>query len=329
MDSDGTVIDLSRASFRWDTTDFDAFRREWEARFGQGFPLTAFSQVTTDAFRTKGRAVTVRDVALTDFRTALPLCTAPAQDTDEGWVQMFVVRRGTWTIGGSSGRGVHTVSGGQFLLRYSGQQTNYETSSHISARNFVLPSGELKPLLGVRTSMGSADTAEMRLLSAHANMVHSTFADLSPASAQVACSTLIELAKAVVMRGLDDVEPLLAPALAQAAKDLADSHLADPELSPAMLARELSVSVRTLQRAFAGAGESVTAYIRHRRLEEARTALIAPVGRRLSVSELAAHWQFADSSHFIRAFKKRYDQTPTEYARSTAVHEAGEPRCGT
>jgi hypothetical protein len=53
-----------------------------------------------------------------------------------------------------------------------------------------------------------------------------------------------ELAKAVARSSFDDVEPLLAPALAQAAKDLADSRLADPELSTAMLARELNVSVR-------------------------------------------------------------------------------------
>ena len=82
-----------------------------------------------------------------------------------------------------------------------------------------------------------------------------------------------------------------------------------------MLARELNVSVRSLQRAFAAAGESVTAYIRQRRLEEARLALATPSGR-LSVAELAAHWQFADSSHFIRAFKKHYGRTPTDYARS-------------
>jgi AraC-like DNA-binding protein len=113
----------------------------------------------------------------------------------------------------------------------------------------------------------------------------------------------------------DDGEPRLAPALAQTAKGLAERRLADPELSSTTLARELNVSVRTPQRAFAAAGESVTAYIRHRRLEEARLALTAPSGR-LSVSELAAHWQFADSSHFIRAFKKRYGWTPTEYARS-------------
>ena len=74
----------------------------------------------------------------------------------------------------------------------------------------------------------------------------------------------------------------------------------------------LHVSVRTLQRAFASAGEPAAAYIRHRRLEEARLALTAP-SNRLSVTELAAYWQFADSSHFIRAFKKHYGRTPTEY----------------
>ncbi|WP_280724217.1 helix-turn-helix domain-containing protein [Kitasatospora sp. MAA4] len=147
-------------------------------------------------------------------------------------------------------------------------------------------------------------------------MIYETVADLGPAGVQAAHSTLIELAKAVARSRVDDAEPQLAPALTQAAKDLADTHLADPELSGTMLARELNVSVRNLQRAFAAVGESVTGYIRQRRLEEARLALTAPVGR-LSVSELEAHWQFADSSHFTRAFKKHYGRAPTEYARST------------
>jgi AraC-like DNA-binding protein len=93
---------------------------------------------------------------------------------------------------------------------------------------------------------------------------------------------------------------------------------ADSDLSPAMLAGALHVSVRTLERAFAslGEGEPAAAYIRRRRLEEARLALTAP-SNRLTISELAAYWQFADSSHLARAFNKRYGLTPSEYARST------------
>jgi AraC family transcriptional regulator, positive regulator of tynA and feaB len=81
-----------------------------------------------------------------------------------------------------------------------------------------------------------------------------------------------------------------------------------------MLARELNVSVRTLHRAFAASGESVAGYIRHSRLEQARRELSKPRGG-LSVSELAACYQFADSGHFIRAFRKRNGQTPGEFAR--------------
>ena len=107
----------------------------------------------------------------------------------------------------------------------------------------------------------------------------------------------------------------MAPPLARAAMKIADSHLTDPDLAPSSLARELNVSVRTLHRAFAAAGEPVAAYIRRRRLEEARLALAAPL-RRLTVSDVAARWQFADRSHFIRAFTKQYGETPTQFTRS-------------
>ncbi|MFF0217574.1 helix-turn-helix domain-containing protein [Streptomyces vinaceus] len=207
---------------------------------------------------------------------------------------------------------------GQFLVRHLGRLTAFDTTAHLTAKFLVLPPDELKPLLGNRAITGPSDSAEMRLLTAFTDMIHATVADLGPAGVTAAQNALVELAKAVAKGRFDDVEPRLAPALTQAAKGLADRRLADPELSPAMLARELNVSVRTLHRAFAAVGEQVSTYIRHRRLHEARLALAAPAGG-LSISELAAHWQFADGSHFTRAFKKHYGQTPTEYARSTGA----------
>ncbi|MFF3672703.1 helix-turn-helix domain-containing protein [Streptomyces sp. NPDC002120] len=258
----------------------------------------------------------VHGAAIADLHAASATRTADVPGGDQDLIAMYVVRRGSWTLGGPPGHGDQTVSAGQFLVRHLGRLTAFETSAHLTAKFLVLPPGELKPLLGNRVITGPADSAEMRLLTALTDMIHTTVADLGPAGVAAAQGTLIELTKAVAKGRFDDVEPRLAPALAQAAKDLADRRLADPELSPAMLARELNVSVRTLHRAFAAVGEQVTTYIRHRRLHEARLALGAPSGR-LSISELAAHWQFADGSHFTRAFKKHYGQTPTEYARST------------
>ncbi|MGW4976048.1 helix-turn-helix domain-containing protein [Streptomyces mirabilis] len=74
----------------------------------------------------------------------------------------------------------------------------------------------------------------------------------------------------------------------------------------------MHVSVRTLSRAFASTAEPVGAHIRRRRLEEARQEWTA--GH--AVSEVAARRQFADSSHFVRAFRQRYGQTPAQYFRS-------------
>jgi AraC family transcriptional activator of tynA and feaB len=313
----------TRGQFAMDSTDpgtasgaFDAFQRGWETQVGDDFPLPTFSAATTRDFRVKGRAAKVHDVAITDVHCASPVQTEGTLHGVEDQVRLYVVQRGAWTLGGSSDRGPHTVSAGQFFLRHVGRPMHFETVPHTRAKILTMPTAMLKPLLGNRVITGPADSAEVRLLVAHVNMVQTMMPDLSPAGVHAAHSSLIELAKAVARRRFDDVEPMLAPALVQAAKDVANSRLADPELSPGLLARELNVSVRTLQRAFAATGDSVTAHIRHRRLEEARLALTASAGR-LNVSELAAHWQFADSSHFSRAFKKRYGQTPTEYVRST------------
>ncbi|MFH8765476.1 helix-turn-helix domain-containing protein [Streptomyces althioticus] len=87
--------------------------------------------------------------------------------------------------------------------------------------------------------------------------------------------------------------------------------------SPATAAAHLHVPVRTLRRAFAGADESFSVYVRRRRLEEAARALAAS-GARLSVSEAAARRHLTDSSHFIRAFEKRYGTTPARFARRPA-----------
>ncbi|MFJ9079504.1 helix-turn-helix domain-containing protein [Streptomyces sp. NPDC102278] len=294
----------------------DAFRRGWETQVGDDvFQLPAFSTDTVGDFRVKGRVAKVHGAAIADLHAASATRTADVPGGDQDLVAMYVVRRGAWTLGGPPGHGDQTVSAGQFLVRHLGRLTAFETTAHLTAKFLVLPPGELKPLLGTRVVTGPADSAEMRLLTALTDVIHTTVADLGPAGVAAAQGTLVELAKAVAQGRFDDVEPRLAPALTQAAKDLADRRLADPELAPAMLARELNVSVRTLHRAFAAVGEQVTTYIRHRRLHEARLALAAPSGR-LSITELAAHWQFADGSHFTRAFKKQYGQTPTEYARS-------------
>ncbi|MFF1285587.1 helix-turn-helix domain-containing protein [Streptomyces sp. NPDC058299] len=193
-------------------------------------------------------------------------------------------------------------------------ENHFHATPLIGTRIFIFPGEALRPLVAGKPRTGQATSPTAQILMAHTSMVQRTVNDLSPAGAHASRNALLELAKGLILDHFDDREPTFTPALAQAAKNLADARLTDAELSPASIAVQLHVSLRTLQRAFARLDESFSAYIRRRRLEEAAAALTAS-GSQLSVSEAAALWHFTDSSHFIRVFKKQYHATPAQFGR--------------
>jgi AraC-like DNA-binding protein len=261
--------------------------------------------------------VLAHESVLADVRSeSLAGTNSSALDQGDDLVLFHAVTRGTWDYTRERD-GRLTVAAGGFALQRSGPPT-FEAARRARATVLILPARELGPLIGDRLLTGSSAEAETRLLLGHARLVSRSAGSLSPGGARAAHLALVELVRGVALRRPDGAEPAHAAALAQAARDLADARLADPQLSPALLARGLNVSVRTLHRAFAGTDETVGAYIRRRRLEHARAALESTTGRP-SISELAAYWQFADGSHFTRAFRRHYGQTPAEFARAAAA----------
>lgn len=301
----------------------EAFRRGWATKIGDAFPLPDFGPVSSGDVGGRLSAGKVYDAALVDLDNTAATRTTRLPEEAEDCIRLYVVRRGAWSLDDPYDRGDHTVTAGHFLFQHVRHTVHFQTVSGTSARILLFPTGPLQPLLGGRAHTGRTDVAEVRVLLAHAAMLQANLASLNPVGIRAGYNALIELASAVALGQFDGAEPVLRPALAQAARSLADRHLADPDLSSAGLARQLHVSVRTLQRAFAETGESVSAYIRNRRLDEARIALRSG---RLSVSEIAAHWQFTDSSHFIRAFKQRNGRTPTDFTRTeTAIADTSGP----
>jgi AraC family transcriptional regulator, positive regulator of tynA and feaB len=99
---------------------FDTFRRGWEAEFGAGIPLPAFSPATTSDFRVTSRAIRVDDAAITDLSGKSVIRTEGPLGSPEDVVRLYVVRRGACTLGS-------------------------------------LPAAMLKPLLGGRTITGPTD----------------------------------------------------------------------------------------------------------------------------------------------------------------------------
>jgi AraC family transcriptional activator of tynA and feaB len=305
-------MDSVRGSVRLDTERFgvDAFREGWEAQVGDGFTLPAFHHEATAGAVVRGLASRVGDSVITDFETATRVRVDSAFP-DIGELRLYVVRRGAYIL--RRERDTIAVDAGQFLLSRSTGITGYEVAAGTTAQVIGLPAEALGLFADGTQATGPAAAAEVHLLLAHTSAVHATLGDLSDGGVHASRNALVELVRGVLHGYLDGTEPGLATPLVRAAGNLADQLLTDPDLTPALLARHLKVSLRTLHRAFASTGEPVAAYIRRRRLEQARRALLSP--SHPTVSEIAAHWQFADSSHFIRMFRRYYGQTPAQFAR--------------
>jgi AraC-like DNA-binding protein len=99
-----------------------------------------------------------------------------------------------------------------------------------------------------------------------------------------------------------------------------DAHLADADLAPPAIAREHFISRSYLYRLFEDEGESVWETIRSRRLERARRDLVDHALAAEPIFEIASRWGFVSKSHFSRAFRTAYGQSPSDLRRDAAQH---------
>ena len=86
------------------------------------------------------------------------------------------------------------------------------------------------------------------------------------------------------------------------------THLQDPQLGPASIARAYAMSVRTLHALFEDVDASVAGLVRRERLARCLEDLQQPNGG--SVTEIAFRWGFCDAAHFSRVFKREFGATP-------------------
>ncbi len=99
--------------------------------------------------------------------------------------------------------------------------------------------------------------------------------------------------------------------IARQAKAYIENHLPDPGLDTDTVAAHCRVSKRYLQAVFADSGETVGATIRELRLQRCREALRSPALQHQPVSQIAMYWGFADMPYFCRAYKARFDTSPS------------------
>ena len=97
------------------------------------------------------------------------------------------------------------------------------------------------------------------------------------------------------------------------AKQIVEEQLSDPEFNREQLALLLGISVRGLSRLFSDEKVGPSDYIRLRRLEYCRRALLDPNSTTRTITEIAFCYGFNDSAHFSSVFRGAYGQSPRDY----------------
>ncbi|HTN14778.1 MAG TPA: helix-turn-helix domain-containing protein [Sphingomonadaceae bacterium] len=123
-------------------------------------------------------------------------------------------------------------------------------------------------------------------------------------------SAFYDLAAAAI-RGSDGGVGRHGHSLLRRATAFIEAELANPELRTTAIARELDLSVRSVQNLFANIGTTPMGFVLERRLNRAAERLMADPGA--SVTEIAFDHGFTDAGYFTRCFRQKHGASPRNW----------------
>lgn len=124
---------------------------------------------------------------------------------------------------------------------------------------------------------------------------------------------VVELIAAIVGASADGAEQAEAGGVRAARRQHVLKCIAeracDPRFSVELVAADLAVTSRTIQLMLEETGATFSEHVGEHRLRRA-WQLLADPGSRLSIAEIAYEAGFGDLSHFYRAFRRRFGESP-------------------
>ncbi len=143
------------------------------------------------------------------------------------------------------------------------------------------------------------------------------FADHPTIAADLAAAT-VDLTRALIVSAAGDrrERAVLHGALRARVATHVRAHLPEPDLTPARIAAEHHVSLRTLYNAWGDQDGSLADWSIRQRLERVRRELaLSP--RPPTVSAAARAWGFVSAAHFTRRFRAAYGLSPREWLHAS------------
>jgi AraC-like DNA-binding protein len=159
-----------------------------------------------------------------------------------------------------------------------------------------------------------------RLLVRYMNALALELPQLEPAAGAAAANAALELLRAAVEPALPSDRSATRTAMRAEIARYVRTHLQDPALGPASIARAYAMSVRALHALFEDVDASVAGLVRSQRLARCLEDLQQRNGG--SVTDIAFRWGFCDAAHFSRVFKREFGSTPSDVRQAALSGEA-------
>ncbi|GAB3977081.1 hypothetical protein GCM10029978_065750 [Actinoallomurus acanthiterrae] len=155
------------------------------------------------------------------------------------------------------------------------------------------------------------------LLAQFITQVAADSAHYQPADGPRLATVLVDLVATLFAHTLA-AEASLAPetrtrALTLSIKSFIQRNLHNPDLSPSHIAAAHHISRSYLYRLFQAEADTVTSYIRRKRLEGARRDLSNPALTATPIHVIATRWGFTHAADFTRAFRAAYNIPPRDH----------------
>ena len=177
-----------------------------------------------------------------------------------------------------------------------------------------LPRGLVQGLRGINDQLRQRlDMApEWRLLQRYGEALFAEFERLTPEQIALSSRHLHDLAvSAFSTRDPGPLPGTMAARLLLIKQDIA-GLLAQPDLTPDLVAARHGISTRYLRMMFAQEKSSFRAHVLEERLSRAHALLAAPATAGRAISEIAGSVGFSDLSWFNQSYRRRFGQTPRE-----------------
>ena len=245
-----------------------------------------------------------------------------AQDSHENVLGFQFVGKGVELV--REGDRQLALTPGDVVLWDGLEPTEIEIAEPFYKRTLLFPRDRVLAvcprLAGLDALPSLAGSASARLLVRFMNAMAAELPELDPSAAAAAANAALELLRAAVEPALPNDRAAARAAMRAEITRYVRTHLQDPQLGPATIARAYAMSVRTLHALFEDVDASVAGLVRAERLARCRQDLQQRNGG--SVTDIAFRWGFSDAAHFSRVFKREFGATPSEVRQAALATSA-------